>query len=327
MALIDNHGRIVNYLRLAVTDRCNLRCHYCIPEEKNEWLPRNELLTYEEMLRIASIAANLGVDKVRITGGEPFIRKDLMKFIHKLSGIVKNITITTNGILTAPFIPALRECGIASVNLSLDTLNRERFRQITRRDELPAVLNTLELLKIYGFEVKLNVVVMDGKNIEDIHGLVALTKNENISVRFIEEMPFNGKGNIHSGIKWNHKKILDYIKDAYPSIEKISDPPFSTSYNYKISGHIGTVGVIAAYSRSFCGTCNRLRITPQGLLKTCLYDHGVLNVRDLLRENKSNEEISDEIISAVLRRSKNGIEAEKLYLKDQLHESMAVIGG
>jgi molybdenum cofactor biosynthesis protein A len=329
MPIIDNHGRVINYLRLAVTDRCNLRCNYCIPDENNIWLPRQELMSYEEMLRITKLLVVNGIGKIRITGGEPFMRKDLMRFINALSKTaLKQIAITTNGVLTAPFIPALKECGINSVNLSLDTLNRERFRSITRRDDLPAVLNTLELLKKYDFDIKLNAVVMENKNIDDIHELVELTRNENISVRFIEEMPFNGKGKTYSGIKWNYKRILEHIQLAFPSIQKIEDPPFSTSYNYSISGHKGTVGIIAAYSRSFCGTCNRLRITPQGMLKTCLYDHGVLDVKNLIRNGESDEVIMEKIQNAINKRAVNGVEAERLAsVKDNLHESMAVIGG
>jgi molybdenum cofactor biosynthesis protein A len=329
MPIIDNHGRVINYLRLAVTDRCNLRCNYCIPDESNVWLPRQELMTYEEMLRITELLVVNGIGKIRITGGEPFMRKDLIRFINALSKTALNqIAITTNGVLTSPFIPALKECGINSVNLSLDTLNRERFRSITRRDDLPAVLNTLELLKKYDFEIKLNAVVMENKNIDDIHELVELTRNENISVRFIEEMPFNGKGKTYSGIKWNYKRILEHIQLAFPSIQKIEDPPFSTSYNYSIAGHKGTVGIIAAYSRSFCGTCNRLRITPQGMLKTCLYDHGVLNVKNLIRNGESDELIMEKIQYAINKRAVNGVEAERVSsVKDNLHESMAVIGG
>jgi cyclic pyranopterin phosphate synthase len=207
-------------------------------------------------------------------------------------------------------------------------LDRNRFKEISKRDDLPAVLNTLEQMLKQDFEIKINAVVIDGKNIDDMHDLVMLTKNENIAVRFIEEMPFNGKGNSHSGIKWNHRAILEKISESFPDIEKIPDPEFSTSANYKIPGHKGVVGIIAAYSRSFCGTCNRLRITPQGVLKTCLYDHGVLNIKNLIREKISDDEISKILFSKIQRRAINGIEAEKLAsIESPLHESMAVIGG
>ncbi|MFL5786972.1 MAG: GTP 3',8-cyclase MoaA, partial [Flavisolibacter sp.] len=192
--LKDNHGRIINYLRLAVTDRCNLRCFYCMPEHGLKWLSRNELLTYEEMHRLCAILTDMGVEKIRITGGEPFVRKDLMSFLRRLSKEIKpkELTITTNGVLTAPYINEFHDIGINSVNLSLDTLNRQRFYSITYRDEFAAVMNTLNQLLFHNIEVKLNAVVMDGKNTQDIIPLVGLTKDHPVSVRFIEEMPFNG---------------------------------------------------------------------------------------------------------------------------------------
>ncbi len=328
--LIDNHGRTVNYLRLAVTDRCNLRCFYCMPEQGNDWLSRNELMSYEEMLRICSLMVSMGVEKIRITGGEPFVRKDIMRFLaalSKLSGL-KQINITTNGVLTAPLVPDLKKLGIRSVNLSIDTLDRNRFFTITRRDELPNVLETLDQLLIHNIETKLNAVVMDGKNTQDILPLVELTKELPISVRFIEEMPFNGGENHYSTLRWDHIRIHKTIKEKYPDLIKIPDPPYSTSYNYQIPGHKGNVGIIAAYSRTFCGTCNRIRLTPQGMLNTCLYDGGVLNLKDLMRKGLSDQEVADYLLNALNHRAKDGFEAEQLRKeKGPVHESMATIGG
>ena len=328
--LTDNHGRKINYLRLAVTDRCNLRCFYCMPEEGIEWLSRKELMTYEEMLRICSLLVKMGVDKIRITGGEPFVRKDIMQFLTSLSVLngLRQLTITTNGVLTAPYVPELKKLGVQSVNLSMDTLDRNKFFTITKRDELPNVLETLEQLLKHEIEVKINAVVMDGKNIDDIIPLVELTKNLPVSVRFIEEMPFNGEGNHYSHLHWHYMRILREIQERFPAIEKLPDPLFSTSYNYHIPGHKGDVGIIAAYSRTFCGTCNRIRITPQGILKTCLYDDGVLNIKDLVREGKDDEEIADNLLYAIHHRAKDGREAELLRKeKMPVHESMATIGG
>src|SRR5690606_25744259 len=168
--IYDNHGRPINYLRLAVTDRCNLRCFYCMPEEGIRYLPKKELLTYEEMERLAQVLAGMGVNKIRITGGEPFMRKDLINFLWRLSGIkgIEQISITTNGVLTGPYIAELKAMGIASVNLSLDTLDRDRFRAITRRDALEDVLECFHLLMEHNIPTKINAVVMDGKNTEDI---------------------------------------------------------------------------------------------------------------------------------------------------------------
>ena len=328
--LKDNHGRIINYLRLAVTDRCNLRCFYCMPEEGIDWLSRHELMTYEEMLRICSLLVKMGVDKIRITGGEPFVRKDIMKLIASLSLIqgLQQLTVTTNGILTASLVPELKRLGVHSVNLSLDTLDRNRFFAITRRDEFPKVLETLEQLLRFNIDVKINAVVMDGKNTEDIIPLAELTKDAPVNVRFIEEMPFNGEGTHYSDLKWNYIRIFERIKGQYPDIHKIPDPLYSTSYNYHIPGHKGNIGIIAAYTRTFCGTCNRLRITPQGMLKTCLYDDGILNVKDLMREGLNDDLIAMNLIQAIQHRSKDGWEAEKLRKeKAPIHESMATIGG
>ena len=328
--LVDNHGRAINYLRLAVTDRCNLRCFYCMPEEGIDWLSRTDLMTYEELLEVSTVLVNMGIDKIRITGGEPFVRKDIMQFLGnltKLKGLNK-VAITTNGVLTAPIVGDLKKMGITSINLSLDTLDRNRFFAITRRDELPAVMETLDELLRHNMDVRLNAVVMDKKNIDDILPLVALTKDLPIGVRFIEEMPFNGSGDNYKGLEWDYVKITQHIKQFYPNMEKIPDPPFSTSYNYKIPGHKGTVGVIASYTRSFCGTCNRIRITPQGVLKTCLYDNGVLNIRDLVRQGLNEEALADTILQTLNKRAKNGWDAEKERdLAHPVRESMATIGG
>lgn len=328
--LKDNHGRTVNYLRLAVTDRCNLRCFYCMPEEGLEWLSRKELMTYEEMLHVCSLLVTMGIDKIRITGGEPFVRKDIMHFLTALSKLegLRQITITTNGVLTAPHIPALKKLGIYSVNLSLDTLDRNRFFSITRRDELPLVMETFNQLLFHDMEVKLNAVVMDKKNTQDIIPLVELTKNLPVSVRFIEEMPFNGDGSHYTGLPWDYIRIFNHIKETFPSIKKIPDPPYSTSYNYQIPGYKGSIGIIAAYTRSFCGSCNRIRITPQGTLKTCLYDDGVLNIKDLVREGYNDEELKHFLLNAFGHRAIDGWQAEKLRKeKGPVHESMATIGG
>ena len=217
--LFDNHGRPINYLRLAVTDRCNLRCFYCMPEDGIRYMPKKDLLTFEEITRLISIVASLGITKVRLTGGEPFVRTDLMKLIRNIVEIrgVRDLHLTTNGVLTAPHIPELKKLGIASVNLSLDTLDKQRFFAITRRDVFEPVMETLRLLVESEIPVKINAVVMDGKNIDDIIPLVELSKKNNVDVRFIEEMPFNGEGNHYPTLVWTYKKIIDYLKEHYPA--------------------------------------------------------------------------------------------------------------
>ncbi|MES2109016.1 MAG: GTP 3',8-cyclase MoaA [Bacteroidota bacterium] len=328
--LLDNHGRKINYLRLAVTDRCNLRCFYCMPEEGLNWLSRKELMTYEEMLRCCSTLTEMGIDKIRITGGEPFVRKDIMNFMTALSKLpgLNELTITTNGVLTAPHVAELKAIGVRSVNLSLDTLDAGRFFSITGRDEFANVMQTLDALLKHDMEVKINAVVMDGKNTRDIIPVAELTKQLPVSVRFIEEMPFNGDGHIYTGLKWDYVRILDEIKSVYPDIKKLDDPQYSTAYNYQIPGHKGTVGIIAAYSRTFCGTCNRIRITPDGGLKTCLYDNGILNIKDLMRQGAGEEDLKNTLLNAFNNRPKDGWEAERERVESTgVHESMATIGG
>lgn len=327
--LVDSYGRVLDYLRLAVTDRCNLRCTYCMPLKGLDWIPRNDLMTDGEMLRICSLFVEMGIRKIRITGGEPFVRKNLISFLRKLSSLDKlqELTLTTNGVITAPFVPELKALGVKTVNLSLDTLNRERFIKIAHRDELDAVLSTLDALLNYGFTIKLNTVVMEKLNVEDIIPLVRLTKSLPVSVRFIEEMPFNG-GSHKAALNWNYKRILDHIREQFPDIQKIPDLPHSTSYNYHIPGHSGDVGIIAAYSRLFCGTCNRIRITPLGLIRTCLYDNGRINIKDILRKGASDEELKETIQKTIFTKARNGWEAERNRPNQQpVKESMATIGG
>jgi molybdenum cofactor biosynthesis protein A len=325
--LIDNHGRPINYLRLAVTDRCNLRCFYCMPHEGIDFLPKPHLLSYEEMLRIVRVLAEMGVSKVRITGGEPFVRKDLMRFLWQLSEIegIKKINITTNGVLTAPLVPELKKIGINSVNLSLDSLDRQRFYEMTRRDELPKVLDTLDALLKHEIPVKINSVIMAQKNDEDILSMVELARNQDIAVRFIEEMPFNGEG-LKLENFMSYRRIIEKIQTKYPDLYKIEDEPNSTSYNYKIPNFKGSIGVIAAFSRTFCGTCNRIRITPTGVFKTCLYDEGVMNVRDLMRSELSDSELKNHIYNSLQNRAKDGFEAESKR-NTVVRESMTTIGG
>ncbi len=326
--LYDNHGRPINYLRLAVTDRCNLRCFYCMPAEGIAYLPKQALLTYEEMERLVSLLAEMGITKVRITGGEPFVRKDLIYFLKQISQIkgIREIHITTNGVLTVPYVAQLKEIGIASVNLSLDTLDRERFTQITRRDELERVMDCFHQLLAHQIPTKINTVVMEGKNTEDLVPLTALTRQYPVSVRFIEEMPFNGEGSHYPVLVWTHKKILDTLKEHYPDLQKVADGAFSTSYNYHIPGHQGTVGIIAAFSRTFCGTCNRIRLTAQGTLKTCLYDEGVLDIKYLMRNGATDAELQQALRYAFSHRAKDGFEAEQ-QRKHVSAESMSTIGG
>lgn len=324
--LYDNHNRRISYLRLAVTDRCNLRCFYCMPEEGIDYVPRLDLLSYEEMLRLSRLLCGMGIEKIRITGGEPFLRRDLPDFLRELSQTpgLQQLNITTNGTLHTDLVPAYKSMGISSVNLSIDSLDRQRFHDITRRDALPKVMETFHSLLAANIPTKINAVVMAGRNIEDIIPMVNLGKDFPVDVRFIEEMPFNGCGETERQGLWDYKRILAHIQSTYPSLQKLPDPPHSTSMTYQVPGFKGTIGIIAAYSRTFCGTCNRIRLTPMGTLKTCLYDSGVMDVRGLMRNGATDVQLAEAFRSALSKRAKDGYEAEA---GRDVSESMATIGG
>jgi molybdenum cofactor biosynthesis protein A len=330
--LLDAHGRPLEYLRLAVTDRCNLRCFYCMPEEGIKYMPKHELLSYEEMLRLVSIMTGLGVRKVRLTGGEPFVRRDLVPFMERLSEIpgINDLSLTTNGVLTAPHVPTMARIGVKAVNLSLDTLDRQRFFDITRRDELPQVMRTFHALLDAGIQLKINAVVMSDRNIQDLVPLAELTRELPVEVRFIEEMPFNGGSHIATpeSLPWNHRRIRQHLEAHLGPLVPAYAGAGATADEYTVAGHVGKIGIIAAYSRTFCGTCNRLRLTAEGGIKTCLYDQGVLDLRAMLRGGSSDQEIAEALGQAFYHRAANGFEAERLRPVHQLNfESMATIGG
>ncbi|MFN5619993.1 MAG: GTP 3',8-cyclase MoaA [Flavobacteriales bacterium] len=322
----DNHGRTIDYLRLAITDRCNLRCSYCMPAEGLSWLTRDELLSFEEIERLLAICSSLGIRKVRFTGGEPFVRKDFDKLLKKVaqSNLFEFISITTNGVLTAPHIPLLQSIGIDSVNLSLDSTNRERFLAITRRDEFDAVMQTLDGLLAAGIPTKINAVIMEGLNEEELIPLAMLSKASPVDVRFIEEMPFNGKGGRHA-MKYTRSGLLDALQAHFGPLQKREGAPHSTSENYHIHGHQGNVGIIAAWSRTFCGSCNRLRLTPSGQFKTCLYGKNDLDIKHLMRSGLDDRELAEAIASCVMHKPLDGLQAEAL--RSPVEESMATIGG
>ncbi|MBL0316437.1 MAG: GTP 3',8-cyclase MoaA [Flavobacteriales bacterium] len=326
--LTDKFGRHIDYLRLAVTDRCNLRCKYCMPAEGLDWVSRESLLSYEEMLVLLDIFHELGVTKLRFTGGEPFLRKDFMKLVEAVAqrNWFSQIAITTNGTLTAPHVARLKDLGIHSVNLSLDTMNEIRFKKITRRDDFAAVMETFEALLQHNIKTKINAVILEDINEEDLIELTTLTRTHPVDVRFIEEMPFNGHGS-QKPLRWNHREIYAHIEKAFPSIHKLDDDPHSTSFNYQIEGHQGHVGIIPAYTRSFCGTCNRIRLTPAGVIKSCLYENAETNLMTLLRDGATKSTINQTIQKVVSHKAKDGFHAEATRSANPIHESMSTIGG
>ncbi|WP_347173321.1 GTP 3',8-cyclase MoaA [Polaribacter uvawellassae] len=327
--LIDSFGRQINYVRLAVTDRCNLRCQYCMPAHGIEIVPRKELLTYKEMYRVIRVLTELCVNKIRLTGGEPFVRKDFVGFLEMLSfnDLLDDINITTNGALIYKHIETLEKLKkVKNINLSIDSLQADKFNEITRRNVFDEVYKTMEALEKSSMNLKLNVVVQSGMNTNEITDFVRLTKDKDIAVRFIEEMPFNGKGQREMKEAWNYNKILNEIKSEF-DVTEIQSEKSSTSRNFSIENHKGSVGIIPAFTRTICGDCNRIRITSTGTFKNCLFDDGVFNLRDFIRNGASNEDLKELFLSLVKEKPENGFIAEANRTKGNVSESMSTIGG
>lgn len=288
----------------------------------------DKLFSIDELSAIGMILVDLGIDKIRITGGEPFVRKDLMGLMRTLAALegLNDISVTTNATLIGPHIDELKELGIRNINLSLDAINRSTFEKITRRDQYDTVFANLHRLIEEEFNVRINFIVLDGQNIEDILPMMDLQKNYPLTVRFLEEMPFNGGSRNFQSIKWDYKQILAYITEHFPEYDKLPAPPTSTSINYKIKGHSGSFGLIPSFSRTFCGSCNRLRISASGDVITCLYGKPSLNLRELLRQPNGEMAVREAVLKAIGNRARTGFEAQNEY-KTVFQNSMTSIGG
>lgn len=316
----------MDYLRLAVTDRCNLRCQYCMPEEGVKHLRHEHILSFEEMFRLCRILVDHGLRKIRITGGEPFVRKDLVSFLAELSTLEPRpkIGITTNGVLLDRYLDELEEAGIKNLNISLDSLSPETYEKITRRDNFKETWNSLLKAVNRGFNVKTNTVLQPGFNDQEIEDFAKLTKSLPITARFIEPMPFSGSPN-RKFKEFSGYKIKERLEKSF-NIKPLNKNDGRVATLYKVDGYEGRVGIIFAFSRTFCDSCSRFRISAQGQMRTCLYEQNVLDLRELLRCGSSDETIINTITSVLQKRFKNGYEAEKHRTKS-LYESMSAIGG
>ncbi len=301
-----------------------------MPAEGIKIVPRKELLSYKEIYRITRALTELGVNKIRLTGGEPFVRKDFMQLLEMLSynDLLKKINITTNGALVKHNIPKLEELNINTINLSIDSLKPERFFEITRRNNFHDVFDTLNLLEKSKINLKLNIVVQPGVNTDEIGDFVALSQERNLSVRFIEEMPFNGTGQRTIDEVWNYNRILEEIRKSHPEFEILDHEKSSTSKNFKLPDSTGNFGIIPAYTRTICHDCNRVRITATGMIKNCLFDDGVFNLKEVLNKDISNEDLKDLFLEIIPQKPKNGFVAEENRRKNpNVSESMSTIGG
>jgi len=300
-----------------------------MPAEGIPYEAKAHLLSYEEITRLLRILGTIGFKKVRFTGGEPFLRKDFIQLLENTSNLssFESIHITSNGTLLQKHIPKLKELGITKINLSLDSLDKERFKKITRRDDFEKVMETFYMLMDNGFKIKLNTVIMKGINTQDIIPLAALAKEYPVDVRFIEEMPFNGgyKENLDL---YSAKDIYNDLEAHYTNLQKLKSKHGDTASLLTIPGYKGNIGIIAAFSRTFCNTCNRLRISSKGEIKSCLYDDGVFNIRDFMRLGITDEQLAEKFKEIIRLKPKDGFEAElnRKSPKEAL-QSMSSIGG
>ena len=328
--IVDKFGRVHDYLRISLTERCNLRCFYCMPEEGIELRDKSEFMTSEEVLFIAKTYVSLGVKKIRLTGGEPLIKKNAKDLILELGKLPVELSITTNAILVDQFISVFKEAGIKSVNVSLDSLKLDKINTISRRNFGDRILANINLLIDNGFKVKVNAVVMKGVNEDEIIDFVEWTKNKPIDVRFIEFMPFGGN-------KWNWDKkvtqqqMLDKINAHFTTenVLAIDPKPNDTAVNFNIKGYKGRFGIISTLTNPFCKTCNRIRLTADGKIKNCLFSN---DEGDLLQALRKSEDIVPVILNSVHNKKKeragitsfSDLKSEEIFLKNR---SMTTIGG
>jgi len=325
--LTDSFGRPINYLRLAITDRCNLRCRYCMPDEGIAFIPHEKILRSEEMERLVRAFVSLGVRKVRLTGGEPFVRKGLVPLIGRLLMIpgLDQVHITTNGVAAAGHLAKLKAAGLSGINLSLDSLDRRRFEEITHRPCLDLVLESFREALRVGLPLKINTVMLDDAEAGELIEIAELARMYDVSVRFIERMPFSGRKEKAFHPLWTAQRMTRLLKERYRGMTPCIARGQSTAHLYRIPGFRGTVGVIDSYTRSFCSQCNKVRITAKGVLKTCLYAKGGLDLLARLRGGIDDTALIAEIAGAVAAKPENG------HLAAMAHpgpvSSMAAIGG
>jgi cyclic pyranopterin phosphate synthase len=309
LPLVDTLGRIHTNLRISVTDRCNIRCFYCMPDENVQFRPRHEILTFEEIVRFARVAASLGVNKLRLTGGEPLVRAKLSRLVEQLAAIpgIRDIALTTNGILLEEQAQALKDAGLARINISLDALSEETFRRIARRDGLDRVLAGIHAAKRVGFErIRLNAVAIKGITEPEIVPLARFARENQLEMRFIEFMPLDAEQ------QWQHDQVLSgedirrQIEEAIGSLEPAARPdPSQPATDFRFTDGSGTIGFINPVTQPFCEDCNRLRLTAEGQIRNCLFSTVEWDARAVFRGGGSDEDLV-ELIRDCVRAKKPG---------------------
>ncbi|HKL16491.1 MAG TPA: GTP 3',8-cyclase MoaA [Balneolaceae bacterium] len=323
--IIDNFGREHTYLRISLTDRCNLRCFYCMPEDGIELADKSEIMTLEEIVSIAKIFRSLGVDTIRLTGGEPLIRNNAEWLIRELADLGVTLKLTTNGIILDKYFELFQEVGLKRINISLDTLEKSKSVFIAKRDYFDRIMKNIHTAIDMDFDIKLNIVLIKGVNDMEINDFVDLTRNKNIGVKFIEFMPFKGN-------EWDWDKgvskdeILKKVSSKFGDPEKLEDSKHSTSANYKVPGFEGNFGIVSTITNPFCAGCNRIRLTSDGKMKNCLF---ATAETDLLTPHRNGESIENIILSSIKEKkfSRDGMDVEMKKEHYEQNRSMTSIGG
>ncbi|MDR7131527.1 cyclic pyranopterin phosphate synthase [Algoriphagus sp. 4150] len=328
--LKDKFGRIHNYLRISLIEKCNLRCKYCMPADGIPLSPKASLMSAEEVLEFARIFVGLGVNKIRLTGGEPLLRKDIYEILEGLSELPVDLSLTTNGLLIDRHVDNFQKLGIKNINFSLDTLREERFFEITRRTGFQKTLDNFRLLHDQGFNLKINVVLVKGMNEDELVDLVNLTRDFDVSVRFIEFMPFDGNSWDRSKMI-SEKEVLDQLGAHFGSdrITSLPNEENFTARKFKISDYRGDFGIISSVTNPFCGTCNRIRLTANGRIKNCLFSN---QETDLLAAMRAGENVETLILESILNKKavRAGMDNMEKLSDPALHSdnrSMIAIGG
>lgn len=323
--IVDKFGRPHSYLRISLTDRCNLRCFYCMPEEGIEVMEKSHIMTLEEIISIAKTFRDLGVDTIRLTGGEPLIRKNFEFLIRELAKLGVSLKLTTNGIVLDKFLEVFKEIGLKKINISLDTLDKAKNLFITKRDYYDRIMSNIHQAIDYGMEVKLNIVLIKGVNDAEINDFIALTKSQQIAVKFIEFMPFKGnKWDWSKGV--SEEEILERAKSSFGEIERLPNPKHSTSVNFKVKGHLGSFGIVSTITNPFCAECNRIRLTADGKMKNCLFATAETDLLSPMRAGKALEPLILESIQTK-KFSRDGMDVKMDAEHYEKNRSMISIGG